>query len=340
MSLQQQQHKQQLQQKMYDILASNKSYIYTKAVIETLIEEGADIHEPLTKKGDYAFHAIIMRILKYYNTDIKIICDYLLQHNCDINAIDNEKKTPFYSLCEGITKNYGGKRKMIQYLLESGAILNYSEKFGKKNLLYILNDNSQEGYDTYLDIFNAELDTFLIDYSYIIDYCLFSSPISFKYLLKNCILDIRHLLLKYAEHKNIGYADEDYFYNNDIFDYRETFWFMVADETNMLPFKKFRTLESLNNERNIIIEKYLEDSINFWSPPRHYIQPTCVRNAVWCILLTQYKINQIEDHPLFLPPEMWFHICSFLTREMWMIITHKTIPIEKFTRIQNLPCLL
>ena len=114
MSLQQQQHKQQLQQKMYDILASNKSYIYTKAVIETLIEEGADIHEPLTKKGDYAFHAIIMRILKYYNTDIKIICDYLLQHNCDINAIDNEKKTPFYSLCEGITKNYGGKRKMIQ----------------------------------------------------------------------------------------------------------------------------------------------------------------------------------------------------------------------------------
>ena len=51
----------ELQQK-YMTFSSNKQYDYTKTVIETLIKEGADIHKPLTEKGEYAFHAINRRI--------------------------------------------------------------------------------------------------------------------------------------------------------------------------------------------------------------------------------------------------------------------------------------
>ena len=328
------------QQQLYHVLKSNMSGTETIERINILIKDGVDIHKPLTNKGEYVFHAIIGRIFNYNDIDIEIICDYLLQHNCDINALNNDKETPFYTLCNGVTKNYKEKNRIIQYLLESGAILDYSEQFGEMDLLRKLNDETQHGYDIYLDLFNAKLDTFLIEYSYIIDYCLFSSTVSFKYILRNRILDFEHLLLKYAEHKIFEYTDEEYFYDDKKFDYISTFWYLINEETMTYDFKKDTKLKALDDKRNKIIFKYLQDSLNYWSPSRHYIHPTCVRNAVWCILLIQHKINQVEEHPLFLPPEMLLHICSFFTREMWIGITKKTIPIQKFTRIPNLPCLL
>jgi len=332
------------QQKLYDVLKSNISGTETIERINILIKEGIDIHKPLTNKGEYVFHAIIRRIFNYkdidIDIDIAIICDYLLQHNCDINALNNDNETPFYSLCDSVTKNYKGKSRIIQYLLESGAILDYSEQFGEMDLLCKLNDEIKQGYDIYLDLFNAKLDTFLIEYSYIIDYCLFSSTNSFKYILRNRILDIEHLLLKYAEHKIFEYTDEEYFYNDDKFDYISTYWYLINEETMTYEFKKDTKLKSLDDKINKIKFKYLQDSLNYWSPSRHYIHPTCVRNAVWCILLIQHKINQVEEHTLFLPPEVWLHICSFFTREMWIGITKKTIPLQIFTRISNLPCLL
>ena len=122
---------QKLQQELYDILKSNKSSIDTIKTIETLIKDGADIHKPLTKKGEYAFHAIIKRVFKYNNIDIEAICDYLLQHNCDINAFNYDKETPLYYLCKSHSKNYIEKHRIIEYLLESGTIIDYSERFGK-----------------------------------------------------------------------------------------------------------------------------------------------------------------------------------------------------------------
>lgn len=331
---------QKLQQELYNILISNKSYIDTIETIETLSKDGADIHKPLTKKGEYAFHAIIKRVFKYNNIDIEAICDYLLQHNCDINAFNYDKETTLYYLCKSHSKNYIEKHRIIEYLLESGTIIDYSERFGKKELLHLLNDTTLQGHNVSADRFDDELDTFLIEYSYIIDYCLYSSTISFKYILRNRIIDIKHLLLKYAEHKIFENVEEEYFYDNDDFDYKTTYWYLVNEEQSQLEFKRDTLLKVYDEKRNDIILKYIEDSLNYWSPSRHYIHPTCVRNAVWCILLIKQKINQVESHPLFLPPEMWFHICSFFTREMWIIITNKTIPIQKFTRIPNLPCLL
>ena len=331
-----------LQQQLYDILTSNKSFDETKYIIDTLINYGGDIHKPLTNKGEYAFHAIIKRVFKSYaiDTDLEKICEYLLQLCCNINALNNDNETPFYYLCSNFSRNYKTKHFMIEYLLESGSIMDYSERFGKKDLLRMLNDETLQGRNTYSDIFDSKLETFILEYWYIIDYCLYSSLISFKYILRNRIIDIKHLLLKYAEHKIFEYTDEEYFYDDDKFDYKTTYWYMVNEEHSQLEFKKDTLLKAYFDERNKSILHYIEDSLNYWSPVRHYIQPTCVRNAVWCILLIQNKINQVEKHPLFLPPELWFHICSFFTQEMWIVIANKTIPIHKFTRIPNLPCLL
>ena len=334
---------QELQQKMYDILTSNKPYDYTKTVIENLIEQGADIHKPLTEKGEYAFHAINRRIFNYNNVDIRKISDYLLQHNCDINALDNDNKNPLYILCEEHTKNYTEKHKMIEYLLESGA-----SPFSERNidLLELLDDKLELGYNSCSDRFDTELETFLLEYTDIVDYCAYSSPNSFKYILRNTlinvrkIIDIKYILYKYAKNKIFKTIKEEYIYSNNLFDYKKAPWYVMDKEFIPIDFKRNTPIKMYDEKRNKAIFKYIDDAINYWSPSRHYIQPTCVRNAVWSILLTQHKINQIEDHPLFLPEELWFIICSFLRRDMWVVNTDDENSKLEFTRIRNLPCLL
>jgi len=106
-----------LQKQLYEILIANESFDKTKERINILIKEGADIHKPLTTWGNYAFHAISMRIFFNHNIDTEKICDYLLQLNCDINALNNNKYTPLYVLCVGYSDNYEEQHNIIEYLL-------------------------------------------------------------------------------------------------------------------------------------------------------------------------------------------------------------------------------
>ena len=93
---------------------------------------------------------------------------------------------------------------MIEYLLESGALPSSKRN---RDLLELLNDKLELGLDTYSSKFDSELEYFILEYTDIVDYCAYSSPNSFKYILRNTlinvreIIDIKYILYKYAENK-------------------------------------------------------------------------------------------------------------------------------------------
>lgn len=298
------------------ILLNNKSFEQTKKEINSEIQNGGNIHEPLNNNGDYIFHILVKCITthiennfyKYKNKDIQQKCNYFINQDCDIETSNNDNETPLYSLCVTYTKNIEDKNNMIQFLLECGASINYCYlKFNKKPIIKFLQDDIDMGYNKfYVDKYYRYLIHLLDNYNYIVDCCLYSSLECFRYILRNNMVDINYELLTYAtnEIEINNNIEKSCFYNEEVFDYKKTFLYLFNKHNHS-------TIGANNfKKRNKLILKYIEDSLNIWNPSNHYIKNWYIKDTIHDLLIIKKRL--FIKNTFYLPDELWFKIFSFL----------------------------
>ena len=246
----------------------------------------------------------------YKNKDIEKKCNYFINKNCDIEALNNDNETPLYYLCTLYTKNIEDQKYMIHFLLDSGSSINYSHyKFKKQKITNYLRDDIDLGYNKhYVDMFYGYLIDLFNNYNHIIDCSLYSSLESFRYILRNNKLDIKKKLFKYSMNKMFVYdIDKKCFYDKTYFNYKKTLLYLFNNENSENNFYQYY---ENNPTRNKLILKYIEDSFTKWKPCNHYIQNWCLKESINNMLIIKNRL--VKNNTFYLPDELWFKIFPFL----------------------------